>query len=155
LNTPNDLARQLDQALQGPGTLHLAHPEVNVEAEIEALDTLGVRLRKLRMSPRSPGQLEESARQLQETVRPNGERLGIVELDPRLGGARLRTNLVDIRNSRFFQLDLDISGQVELQRIQVEPNSGDRCVGHFDLSREAFGRLAEDILDACRAPEIP
>ena len=155
MNTPDDLASQLDQALQEPGTLHLDHLEVSIEANIEAIDTLGVRLRSLRLRPQRPGPMEESAKKLSDFLRPNGERLDLLELDPILGGAQLRTTRTDIRNNRYFQLDLDSSGQVDLQRIQTDPQTGQRASTHFDLSREAFGRLAEDILDACRAEDEP
>jgi len=99
--------------------------------------------------------MEESAKRISDHLRPNGERLDLVELDPILGGARLRTTRTDIRNHRYFQINIDSVGQVDLQRIQTDPQSGHRAGTHFDLSREALGRLAEDLLDACQAADEP
>jgi len=145
---PSDVdspGRATDTAVTGTGAIAVDHPDARVEADVEASGPVGVRLRGLKVRPTTdhPVDLHARATDLVERVRPGGERLHAVEVDPGLGGGNLRTAPSDIRGGRYFQVDITPSGEADVRRIAVDPTSGERTTQPFDLTR----RQLEDLVD--------
>ncbi len=124
-------------AVQQPGTIEVSHEHATVEAEVEESGPVGVRLKRLKVSttPADPVDLHRRARHIADRVRPGGERLHAVEVDPTLGGGQLRTHPTDIRRGRYFQV----------RRYAVDARTGDRTEDAFDLTRRQLEELVDGL----------
>jgi hypothetical protein len=134
-------------AVQQPGTIEVSHEHATVEAEVEESGPVGVRLKRLKVSttPADPVDLHRRARHIADRVRPGGERLHAVEVDPTLGGGQLRTHPTDIRRGRYFQVDISGDGDAEVRRYAVDARTGDRTEDAFDLTRRQLEELVDGL----------
>lgn len=136
------LARRLDRDITGAGTVRVEADGSRVEAEVTEAGPVGVRLRRLRVEHDAPRDLLEEAETLPKRTRALGERLVPVEVDPRLGGGVLRTDLEDMRGREFFELSLG-PGHVEVGRQRVVEDGREEV--DFALTREQLERLVEGL----------
>jgi len=141
---PTTVQSPLDQALdaatpdqpvrvRGPGWL--------ADIETRQVGPVGVVIERLRVEGRH-GDLAERASAVAEGLRPQGERLLPVEVDPGLGGAVLRTRPEDMQRGHFYEVGLDATG-AELSRHRRTP--GGRVREPFALTREELGRIVEGL----------
>lgn len=148
-STAASAGRALDHAVQAPGRVEVTHPDAHVEADVEASGPVGIRLRHLKVQPKTdaPVDLHARAADLARRVRPGGERLQPVEIDPVLGGGNLRTAPEDMRGGRYFQVDITPSGEAEVKRLAVDPQTGDRVPEGFDLTRRQLEELIDGLAE--------
>lgn len=112
------------------------------EVQTGAVGPIGVEVKRLRVeAPEGP--IDVRARAIAEGFRPKGERLIEVEVDPRLGGAVLRTQPSDMRRGRFFEVELDIRG-LEVRRMRRRDEGG-RQQEPYPLTREELGEWLDDL----------
>jgi hypothetical protein len=136
----------LDDALDahGPdsGTVRVDAGGVTHELEVEAVGPLGVRLRRLTVRRHTDRDLEVAARTLPERLRPLPERLVSTEVDPRLGGATLRTCPDEMRRREFFQVDVR-PREAEIRRYRVCEGGRERVP--WTMTRDGLREVMEDL----------
>lgn len=111
-------------------TLHVRDAD-RLAVELEGIDV------------HAPADLGDRAGHLARELRPGGERLRAFEIDPRLGGATLRTHPEDMRGRRFFEVDVHPDG-ARLRRLGVD-DAGRRAAEGFTVTREQLGRLVDTL----------
>jgi hypothetical protein len=134
----------LDEALEGAeaGSVRVAGPAgAEAEVDLRAVGPIGVRLGGLRLRHAEDRDLNTEAERLQE-LRGLPHRLIAQEVDPRLGGATLRSRPEELRRRDFFEVRIDGAREVGLRRYRVT-DQGEREPAEFDLTREQLG----DVLD--------
>ena len=141
------IGKATDAAVVEAGSFEVDHAGTRVEGEVERSGPVGVRLKHLKVSPSAvaPIDLYERAADLEQRLRPGGERLRAVEVDARLGGGTLRSRTEDMRRGRYFQIDLSPTGDAEVRRYRVHPTTGERTTEAFDLTRRQLEELVEHL----------
>ena len=142
---PESTGQATEAAVREPGPFKVEHAGTTVEGDVTRAGPVGVRLKRLKVCPEAdrPIHLHRRASELEARLRPGGERLRTVEVDPQLGGATLRTRPEDMRRRRYFQVDLSPAGDAEVRRFRVDADSGERHLDGFDLTRDQL----EDLVD--------
>lgn len=133
-----ELDRALD-ALRGPGVVRVDRSGRTAEVDVTEVDRLGVRVRGVRVRCEQPRDVVEEARALPERLRALPDRVAPVEVDPVLGGARLRTVPGDVRDG-YFEVDVT-PHDTEIRRTRVA--GGEREPADFTLTREQLDRLID------------
>ena len=136
------LNEALDAHGTGSGTVSVDADGVTHEVEVDAVGPLGVRLRRLRVRRGTDRDLGEAAQVLPSRLRPLPEKLVATEVDPRLGGATLRTRPEQMRKREFFQLDLR-PREAELHRSRV--TEGGRASVPWTMTRDGLREVIEDL----------
>ncbi|MBN2800781.1 MAG: hypothetical protein JXX28_16690 [Deltaproteobacteria bacterium] len=137
-----DLASHLDQQITGTGSITAQRPDGSrAEAEVLAAGPVGVRLRRLRVEHATPRDVAAEADRLPEAL------AGLVpvvplEVAPALGGAVLRTPREQVREGRYFEVQL-APGAVEITRHRATAEG--RATESWDLTREQLRALVEGI----------
>jgi hypothetical protein len=108
--------------------------------ELSDEDRLGVSVERLRIRG-GEGSIAERAQGLARECRPAGRSLGVVELDPRLGGGVLRSAPEGRGVQRYYELQLDEQG-AELRRHRRDPE-GRREQEPYPLTHEQLDELIE------------
>lgn len=145
--------QRLDEALDarlGNDAVQVAGDGWQAEVHADQVGPVGVVVDRLRVSG-APGDLGERAEELVRRLRPGGERLRTVELAPELGGAVLRSEPEDMRDGRFYEVELGPS-EVELSRHRVRPEGG-RVREPFAVTREELGRIVDVMGESVAAVE--
>jgi len=137
------LSEALDAALSAPGTATATSGDLTIEVEVKDVDRIGVVVDTIRVRGGS-GSLHERAERLAEAVRPDGHSLVPIEVDPRLGGGRLRSP-VDHRR-RYFEANVT-PAEVELRRTQVLEDN-DRQPSELTVTRDQLGELVDQLEQA-------
>ncbi len=133
------LGEALDRALDalapgsGPTTVTADGPNGRVEAEVVEVDRIGVRLTRLRVERAEPFDLGREIEELPDRFRALPERLAPVEVDPRLGGATLRTRPEEMEDGEFFEVEVR-GGSLDLTRHRARAG-GAREALDFALTR--------------------
>jgi hypothetical protein len=144
------LADDLDKQILGPGTVTVDAEGRRIEAHVVDADRFGVVVERLRVDG-APGDAATRANDLVENLRPGGQRLVPLEIDPRLGGGVLRTPAEEMSEGRYFQVEVDAQG-AELSRHRVDPTGG-RAPEPFTVTREQLGSIVDTM--AGRASKKP
>ena len=144
--------RKLEDALDAlprtGGTLSIptgardAGPGTNAEVDVVDVDRLGVRVREVRVTRERPVDLDTEAHALPDRLRALPDRLAPVEIDPGLGGARLRTRPDDYQRREFFEVDVEPL-RTTVRRTRVE-DDGTRAPTDWTMTREQLERLIEE-----------
>ena len=142
--------RRLDEALDealdahgaGEGTVTLDADGRTAEIDVDAVGPLGVRVRRVKVCRDSERDLEAAAAALPNKLRPLPEKLVSTEVDPRLGGATLRTRPADMRRREFFHLDLG-PRDAELRRYRAR--EGGRDAVPWTMTRDGLREILEDL----------
>jgi hypothetical protein len=139
------LRKKMERATRDTGQVDVESGGLRGEAEVVEHDRVGVVVERIRV--RGPkGDVERRAAAIAENVRPGGDRLAPTEVDPRLGGAILRTPPEDMRKGRFYQVEVDDWG-AELTRQRVH-EGGERAREPFALTHEQYGDVIEGMARA-------
>lgn len=141
---PDSLGAAVRGALRGPGRVEVEHDGAVAQVDVVEAGPIGVRVDGLRVRPADPAPLELRARHIARGLRPGGERLVEVEVDPTLGGATLRSDPRDMRGGGFYEVELDREG-ARVHRQRVGPD-GSRSTEPFPLTHDELER-AVDRLD--------
>jgi hypothetical protein len=134
----------LDDALDAldgtPGTVRIDREGGHADVDVSDVDRLGVRVREVRVHHVVPRDITQEATTLPERLRALPEPVVPIEVDPVLGGARLRSPPQgDDRD--MFEVDVE-ADRTTIRRSQVGP-SGSRQPKDFTFTREQLDRLIE------------
>lgn len=135
--------------VQSIGTISLQAPE-GLSAALDVVESgpVGVVLGRLLVKG-PPGDLAQRAAEFARTLHPGGTPLTPLEVDPRLGGATLRSP-VD-RQRRFYEAEITVDS-IELTRSRVGED-GSRSPVDFSLTREGLSELLDRIEDVMLSAE--
>ena len=117
----------------------------SVEVDLADADRLGAQIDRLKVSVPSAAPLHQQAENISRRVRHLPERLVPHEVDERLGGGVLRSDPVDMRGKRYFEVGLD-GESATVERYCAQPGGG-RKREPFTLTREQLGRLVDDLAE--------
>jgi len=137
----SELDKALD-ALDGEGTVQVDRGSHQAEVEVADAGRLGVSVRRVRVHRSEPVDVAQEAMELPNRLRSLPERVTPVEVDPTLGGARLRTDPDDLRGGEFFEVDVS-ADETTVQRTRID-EEGDRHSADFTLTREQLDRLIDE-----------
>jgi len=140
------LGRALDDALDakggGPGAVDIEDGGRKARVEVTDVDRLGVRVRGVRVEREAARDVADEAAALPERLRSLPETLVPTEVDPRLGGATLRTTPSEMHDGEFSQVDVR-PNDVELRRYKV--TEGGREPVDFTMTRPQLRRLLDEL----------
>ena len=140
------LDAEIDRAARG-GTVHASEGAADAEIEVVEADRLGVRVRRVtvaRALPHDPAQVGE---RWPRTLRDLPDRVIPIEVDPRLGGATLRSDPDDRADDTFVEVEVR-GGSAEVRRYRVCPDG--RTPIDWTMTREQLGRLIDALRDEPR-----
>jgi len=133
-------------------TVEEATSGARAEAEVEASDTFGCRLRGLRVQRGSAGQQEPLPQWAQRVARQASgllEPLAVHEIDPNRGEARLRSQTPARKGEEvhYFEAVLDSAGRASLHRYRAshDPHRPREMVP-FTVTHEVAGKLVDDLI---------
>jgi hypothetical protein len=135
----SDLSDALERKIAGPGTVEVDVGGKRATVDVTDADRLGVVIDRLRVDG-AEGSIVDRTEHLAEQLRPNGDRLVPLEVDPNLGGGVLRTAPDEMRG-HFHQVDVDQNG-AELTRHRVDDNGGRHREG-LGVTREQLRSLVD------------
>jgi len=119
--------------------------EVNATLTVTDVDRLGVRLRRIAVRRPSGRDVVASAAALPGRLeRLLSEPLVAVEIAPQLGKATLRTPVDEMRNRRYFDLEIQREGELVLRRFEVD-EAGQRQPHEWTLTRQQLGQLVDEL----------
>ena len=164
MSVQQELNRQLSQLppyVNGSGPNASGPRQVGVdveggrlECEVQQVDEVGCAVDKLelrtdRLRASGPEQLRRVSERLSERVRYLLEPIAPVECDAEAGQIRMRSNPPTRDSDGVKYYELDVSGQdgIVMSRFHARPGESRQNIpAHF--TREALGRLADDIVSA-------
>jgi hypothetical protein len=140
------LGRALNDALDArggaAGTVEVEAGGRKARVEVTDVDRLGVRVRGVRVEREQARDVAEEAKALPERLRSLPETLGPVEVDPRLGGATLRTLPDEMHDGEFAQADIG-PHHVELRRFKAHEAGRDPV--DLTLTRPQLRKLVDEL----------
>lgn len=138
---------RLDEALdalgQDGGTAVVEDGRGRVEVEAAEVDRLGVRLRSVRVTVRSPRAVVAECERLPRDLRDLGEPVEPVEVDPQLEGGVLRTRADALRDREYFEVGVR-PDRTEIRRYRVG-SDGVRARADWTMTREQLRRLLDGV----------
>lgn len=136
--------RALDAHPDAPGTVRVpGEGGGHAEIDVEKVDRIGVRVRGLRVVHGERRDVADEAKRLTDDLRSLPHRVTPVEVEPRLGGAVLRSRPEEIRRGEHWQIDVS-EGQTGISRQRVGED-GMREPSPWDMTRETLGRVIEEL----------
>lgn len=142
------LDRQLVPGMPGGAVQASAPGGSAAEVEVVEVDRLGVSVRGVRVRGAAAGTVEGQARRLPDALRGLPDRLVPLEVEPRLGGAILRSDPEDVHEREYFEVRTD-GREATVERVRG--GTGERLP--FTLTREQLGHLVDRVSDAMPEPE--
>ena len=139
----------LDEALDGidgSGTAEVERAGGRAHVDVEDVDRLGVRVRRVRVERDADWDIQERADALPDRLRTLPERVKAQEVAPELGGAILRTDPEAYDGERYFEVEVG-KRAAEVRRVRVEAAGAERTRSADDwtLTREQLGRLLDEL----------
>lgn len=135
----------LDEALDaagGPGLVEVDEPGGRTAIDVSDVDRIGVRVRAVRVG-HGVRDVAAEADRLTGAVGPLAGPFAPVEVDPRLGGAILRTAPAAIRRGRYDEIGVGTE-ETSVRRYRLE--GGERHPEDLTLTRDQL----RDLIDAIR-----
>jgi hypothetical protein len=136
----------LDRVLV-PGRVDVEEGGVRAAVDVADVDRLGVSVHNVTVRGSGPGNLERCIEALPDALHALPDRVAPTEVDPRLGGAVLRSAP---RKREFFEVRTD-GREVSVEKHRVGPEGRTRVP--FTLTREQLGRVVEGAERALGADE--
>ena len=136
--------RRIDEALDArkdAKTVTVEGDGARAEIDVVEVDRLGVRVERVRVV-RGPRDVEAEAAALPERLRTLPDRIAPVEVDPRLGGATLRSKPEEMRDRDFFQVDV---GREDVEVRRYRAGKDGRTARDWTMTREQLGRLIDEL----------
>ena len=121
--------------------------EASAEVDVVRAGPIGVRVRGVRIDRGRDVDIAEEANALPDRLRGLPERVRATEVDPRLGGAVLRSRPDEMSegpNPEFYQVDLHGKREAEVRRLRAVDGGGYAPV-EFDLTRRQLGDLLDQL----------
>jgi hypothetical protein len=154
------LSSALDTALAAPATtpgrVEAREGGTSVEVDVRDVDRLGATLDRVVVRNPGGGSVARQAGAASERLKALGEALAPVEVEPRLGGAVLRTPPESMEDGRFWEVTIAGDGrEARVDRYRVGQD-GTRRAEPFTVTREALGRVVDGLsgtLEAGRGGE--
>lgn len=143
---PGALDDALD-AVDGSGTAEVQRNGGKAEVEVEDVDRLGVRVRRVRVERDEDWDVRERAEALPERMRSLPEKVEAQEVAPELGGAVLRTDPEAFDGERYFEVEVG-KRDAEVRRVRVgagEAGERTRDGDDWTMTREQLGRLLDEL----------
>lgn len=137
------LDRELDRAARG-GLVHAEGDGGHAEIDVVEADRLGVRVRKVRVDATRAHDLRDIAERWPRKLRDLPDRVVPVEVDPRLGGATLRSDPDDRADDTFVEVEVR-GASAEIRRLR--PAADGRDAVEWTMTREQLRRLVEALGD--------
>ncbi|TVQ88764.1 MAG: hypothetical protein EA397_16335 [Deltaproteobacteria bacterium] len=138
--TPRDA---IDLALDGVragGTAQIEGAGTQTEIEVVESDRLGVKVRRIRVERDRAYDVEALGDRWPKTVRQLPDRLKPVEIEPRLGGATLRSDPEDRVDDTFMEVEVR-DRAAEVQRQRTTPAG--REASDWSMTREQLRGLLD------------
>jgi hypothetical protein len=138
------LAAAIDEAIQqgATGTVEADAAAGTASVDVVEAGPIGVKVDAVRVRRDGEVDVAEEAEALAERLHALGERVRPVEVEPRLGGATLRTCPEDMRRREFYQVDVT-PGESEVRRYRVR--EGGREKVDWAMTREQLRRLVDEL----------
>jgi len=137
---------ELDDALNavsGEGRATIDREGVQTHVDVSEVGPIGVRIRGISVG-HAAADIEKRANELPERLRALPERVAPVEIDAGLGGAVLRTKPEDMRDRKFFEVEIR-PDRTDIRRYKVEEEG--REVEAFPMTRDQLRRLIDEVSD--------
>jgi len=125
-------------------TIEARDGERAAQVDVHEVDRLGVRVRRIRVEREDPYDVERVAERWPRELRDLPDRVEPVEVDPRLGGATLRSRPDELRDDRF--IDIEVRGRSAEVHRHTRNRGGDRESADLTLTREQLGRMVDDLV---------
>lgn len=135
------LDRELDRATGG-GLVHAEGDGGHAEIDVVETDRLGVRVRRVRVEAPTPHDLDAIAERWPRRIRELPDRVCPIEVDPRLGGATLRSDPDDRADETFVEVEVR-GATTEIRRHRPTPEGRDEV--EWTMTREQLRRLVETL----------
>jgi hypothetical protein len=132
----------LDALDEGGGTVEVDRDAGTAEVDVIDVDRLGVRVRRVKVTRDADVDVAAEADALPDRLRSLPDRVEPHEVSPELGGAILRTPEDDVRDNKFFEVDVR-PRHTTIGRTEVGAD-GERRPADFTLSREQLDRLIDE-----------
>jgi len=137
------LDRELDRAARG-GVVHVEAEDGHAEVEVVEADRLGVKVRRVRVEAIRPHDLHGIAESWPRRLRELPDRVHPVEVDPRLGGATLRSDPDDRVDETFVEIEVR-GASADVRRLR--PTADGRDAIDWTMTREQLRRLVDTLTD--------
>ena len=134
----------LDALENGVGTVEISSGEGEARIDVADSDRLGVRVREVHLTRGNAFDIAEEATALPERLRALPERVQPVEVAPTLGGAVLRSRPEEMRNREFFQVDLEGTRELRINRYRSSTD-GERQKVDWTMTREQLEQLVDEL----------
>lgn len=138
----DSLDTALDAVPAGGGTVGVRRGASTAEIDVVDVDRLGVKVRGVRVERDREVDVAGEARRLPDELRALPDRVVPVEVDPALGGARLRTRPDELRRGEYFEVDVE-ARRTSIRRTRVAEDGG-RAPADWTMSREQLDRLIDE-----------
>ena len=113
------------------------------EIDVAEADRIGVRIRRVRIEHTDPVDIRDEAERLASDVKALARPLQATEVDPRLGGAVLRTNVAAAPKREFFEVTVTPK-QTTVEHHTIDPH-GTRTQGTWNSTREQLRKLLKQV----------
>lgn len=137
-------AESLDDALDGlkgrSGTIEVDRDAHSAEVDVVEADRIGVRVKGVRVRRDGPLDVAREAEALPDRLRSLSDPVSPVEVEPSLGGARLRGE--PDRDRRYFEVDVQ-PDYTDIRRTRVD-DQGDRQEADWTMTRDQLDRLIDE-----------
>lgn len=134
------LYEALDRCDPDGGTVDWTDPRGRTVVECEAVDRIGVRVRRVRVEHAVPRDLGAECERLAHALRHLPEDVVPTEVDPTLGGGVLRTDPDQLEDA-FSEVAVT-PGATEVTRHRLGPD-GARQPTPWDTTREQLARVVD------------
>ncbi len=140
MTDPTPLDTALDALPEGTGTIELERPGGSTEVDVVDVDRIGVRVKGVRVRRDRDTDIAQEATALPDRLRTLPDKAHPVEIDPTLGGARLRTQ--PDRGREYFEVDVE-PRRTDIRRTRID-DKGTRHASDWTMTREQLDRLLEE-----------
>ncbi|HHO50162.1 MAG TPA: hypothetical protein ENK18_04630 [Deltaproteobacteria bacterium] len=148
MKDPTPLDSALDALPDNSGTIEIDQAGATTEVDVVDVDRLGVRLKGVRVRRTRAIDVEHEAATLPDRLRALPGRVEPVEIDPSLGGARLRTR-PDRRE--YFEIDVE-PDRTDIRRTRIDAE-GTRHASDWAMTRDQLDRLLGEAAGPVDGPD--
>jgi hypothetical protein len=136
--------RALDERNDAPGSVQIEGPDgASADVDVDRAGPIGVRVRRVKLTRSRDVDVVEEAERLADGLRSLPERIAPIEVDPKLGGAVLRSRPDEMRRRGFFEVDVQGPREVEVRRKRITDDG--REDDSWDLTRDGLGRMLDEL----------
>ena len=127
------------------GTVEIEAEGRSAEVDVVDVDRIGVQVRGVRVRREQAYDVEAVAEKWPRELRDLPDRVEPVEVDPRLGGAILRSRPDEMRDDTFVEVEVR-DDEASVHRLKTQPGGGREKVD-WALTRDQLGRMLDDLAE--------